>query len=451
MRVRRTLLPERREERGQTIIFVALALVSLLAMAALAIDIVTLYVAKSEAQRAADAAALAGATAFVSAGATTYPPSTPVIGSSLDTLARAMANSFISASLAQNNVSGSPPQLVGTTIDSTTYPGNPHITVTVQQTNLPTFFARIWGTTSSSVQATATAEAYNSSSAQNSIGSYIPVSARCVKPILVLNRDPSGNIFVSTSSGSVNQPALPTGYVGDEVSFSSACGNTAGSCNNPAAPNSGTVYYVPAAIPAGSSSSGANGSYNSAVCPGDCQNLGGSSYQQSIACCDTTPYNFNQCGVSAPNLYYDLNNNPDIPTVQTQNGLQCVVHTSGGAADLPPDVLTVGTYPTDPFHITPGTYTRTALGVGANTYLSTSDSIVTLPIIDTGILSVTGPTVRVLGFLQVFIANVPSTITGGADFDAFILNVVGCGNVATSGTISGGGVSAVPVRLITPP
>ena len=50
----------RRSERGQTIILVAVALVSLLAMAALAIDVTTLYVARGEMQCAADAAALAG-------------------------------------------------------------------------------------------------------------------------------------------------------------------------------------------------------------------------------------------------------------------------------------------------------------------------------------------------------------------------------------------------------
>ena len=58
-------------ERGQTIILVAISLVSLLAMAALAIDVVTLYVARGEIQRAADAAALAGAHAIADSGATT--------------------------------------------------------------------------------------------------------------------------------------------------------------------------------------------------------------------------------------------------------------------------------------------------------------------------------------------------------------------------------------------
>jgi uncharacterized membrane protein len=58
---------QRSHERGQTMIFVAISIVSLLALAALAIDIVTLYVARTEIQRAADAAALAGAKESVSA------------------------------------------------------------------------------------------------------------------------------------------------------------------------------------------------------------------------------------------------------------------------------------------------------------------------------------------------------------------------------------------------
>jgi uncharacterized membrane protein len=52
---------------------VAVSLVALLGMAALAIDVVTLYVARSEMQRAADAAALAGAKAFVDSGITSDP------------------------------------------------------------------------------------------------------------------------------------------------------------------------------------------------------------------------------------------------------------------------------------------------------------------------------------------------------------------------------------------
>ena len=63
----------RKQERGVTILLVAVCLAALLAMAALAIDVVTLYVARTEAQRAADAAALAGARMIAGSGYTSSP------------------------------------------------------------------------------------------------------------------------------------------------------------------------------------------------------------------------------------------------------------------------------------------------------------------------------------------------------------------------------------------
>lgn len=428
-------------------------------MAALAIDVVTLYVAKSEAQRAADAAAIAGATAFVNSGATSAAPSDPLNTS----LAPTMANSFIAASLAQNNVSGSPPTLLSSTFDSTTYPGNPHVTVTVQQANLPTFFSRIWGKTSASVQATATAEAYNSSAAQagSAGGTYIPPAPKCVKPMLVANLDPTHTTptnpqFVSMIDGSVTatyntsyNPGLPNkgGFIGEPISLTSGCKTiTNGSCT-PGGVKMAAGTYLPEAVPAGSTTSGSNGSYNSTVCPGDCSNLGGTPYQQSIACCDTTTYNFTQCSASTNTYaYYDSSNNPDYPP-QTNNGLQCVIHTS--TAGYAPDTLTLpATFPNDPFQIQPGTYTQTALGVGATTYLSTSDSIITVPLINPNL---TGSNqVTVVGFLQIFV-NATNAPPNTPDLSGVVLNVIGCGNAATAGAISGGGVSPVPVRLITPP
>ena len=56
-----------RNERGVTLLLVAVAMFTILAMAALAIDVVTLYVGRAEAQTAADAAAMAGAKFLVEA------------------------------------------------------------------------------------------------------------------------------------------------------------------------------------------------------------------------------------------------------------------------------------------------------------------------------------------------------------------------------------------------
>jgi len=125
------------QERGQTILLVAVAIVSILAMAALAIDVVTLYVAHAEMQRAADGAALAAATAFVNSGVTSDPTST-----TRQSLASEMATALVNSTIQQNNVGGVQPALVGTPTPDFTRAGNPQITVTLQRTDLPTFFAR---------------------------------------------------------------------------------------------------------------------------------------------------------------------------------------------------------------------------------------------------------------------------------------------------------------------
>lgn len=105
----------RKNERGITIVLVAFSLLALLGMAALAIDVSTLYVAHGEAQRAADAAALAGARMFAASGYTsvsTPAPSTPAAAdvclTSATPGADAAANRQAEAAAAQNLVAGQP-------------------------------------------------------------------------------------------------------------------------------------------------------------------------------------------------------------------------------------------------------------------------------------------------------------------------------------------------------
>src|SRR5580692_4227707 len=99
------LVQGRRGERGQTIVLVAISILSLLAMASLAVDLVTLYVAKGQIQHAADAAALAGAKAFVDSGLTSNSPAS----ANLQTLATTMATQYINTSLPNNLVAGIAP------------------------------------------------------------------------------------------------------------------------------------------------------------------------------------------------------------------------------------------------------------------------------------------------------------------------------------------------------
>src|SRR6266536_3478894 len=69
----RSACRSRRGERGVTMVLVAIAMVSIIAMAALSIDVVTLYLAREEAQRAADAGALAAARFLSISGVTGDP------------------------------------------------------------------------------------------------------------------------------------------------------------------------------------------------------------------------------------------------------------------------------------------------------------------------------------------------------------------------------------------
>ena len=73
---------------------------------------------------------------------------------------------------------------------SPTFPVNPKVTVTVQNANLPTFFARIWSRAALTVRATATAEAFKPSNLSGIGGAVVPIAPRCVNPFLIPNCDP---------------------------------------------------------------------------------------------------------------------------------------------------------------------------------------------------------------------------------------------------------------------
>src|ERR1017187_7911576 len=126
---RRMLKPRRRGQEGQTLVLVAISLFVLIAMAALAIDVTTLYAARGEMQRAADAAALAGAKAFVDSGVTTAPADP-----NLQILAQTIANGYITALLPQNTVGGA--TLPAPTVTFGGTQGNPQITVTFKRTDV---------------------------------------------------------------------------------------------------------------------------------------------------------------------------------------------------------------------------------------------------------------------------------------------------------------------------
>ena len=100
---RRNQLPPRHGERGVTMILVVLAMLSMLGIVALAIDVITLYSARSETQRAADSAALVAAKMLVDAGVTGDPGN-----AALQTTAQTIATTAAKDVAKQSVIAGRP-------------------------------------------------------------------------------------------------------------------------------------------------------------------------------------------------------------------------------------------------------------------------------------------------------------------------------------------------------
>jgi Putative Flp pilus-assembly TadE/G-like len=421
MRYRR-ISRKQSQERGQTIALVALTIVTLLAMAALAIDVVTLYVAKGEVQRAADAAALVAAKAFVDSGVTSDPANT-----SLQTLAQNMANAGINAILPQNKVAGAAPILANAPgFDFTTHPGNPQVAVTLQRTGLPIFFARIWRSAAASVTASAKAEAYNPSNSQTTTGNFIPVTLKNIKPMLIANQDPSGNPFVNTTTG-----AVATGETNKEITLTPGCqpgGGGPGVLCVVTGMTLAQVQFWPAIVNSGSAT----------LCP-SCE--GSSDFEQSIECGESqlkataSPYS---CGGTVTNAYVNTAMTRGNVRSQGRAGIQCLIHEPSN------DTIDPATnFPSTPIQIIAGS------GPFSGHLVSSSQSIANFPIIDNSTAITIPPgDVKIIGFLQGFI----ETVTPGGSplqITVKILNIAGCGNNPGTTSVQAGGTSAIPVRLIS--
>jgi hypothetical protein len=441
---------QRHNERGQTIILVAISIVSLLAMAALAIDVVTLYVARSDIQRAADAAAVAGAKALADSGITTLLTTDPKFPT-VQAWAPNVANAQISAVLQNNLVAGTAPNLVSSPIDWSRQ-GNPHITVNLQRTNLPTFFSKIWGGSAASVTATATAEAYNPANLNPSTP-ITPIAPKSVKPWLVANADPTLTApkFVDTGTWVVD-----SGVIGQSFDLVSDCTGSVVPCalsrnppQFPAGSSTPQVQYVPATVIPNSAN----------VCPtsvGSCNSscLGASPYELSVECADANAYSYLNCGGGSANNTWDNTVNPGGAAGASATGAQCLIHATGPSSGTQQDTLNPTLWPGAPMQITGGT-----CSVAPTQLVTTSSSIVTIPIIDnTTALNSTGGPVTVVGFLQAFINQVDG-VPGGlgqppaGSINIYVLNIVGCSTPpnAANPVIGGSGTSPIPVRLITPP
>ncbi len=426
----------RKGERGVTIILVAIAMITLLAMAALAIDVVTLYVARTEAQRVAESAALAGAKMFVSSGYTSGQLG--AIGGSGGAVcggATGPANVQATQAANQNTIGGQPPTTVNVTCDFTV-PENPKLTVQVQRTGLPTFFSKIWGGgAANSVSATATAEAFNSSGSASSAN--VPIQVASVKPFLIANCDPTV----------VPPPACPPYFV--DATYVAA--NQANYLN-------GTLFTF---APGGSGIGLAAAQYwvadmptQATTCPstaGSCLNAGGGGIYDNIACANPAPL---ACGTGLQLTIDQFSGSGPVNT-EVSGATQCLTHATGPGLSQGQDTFTPGGIGA-PVTISPGTANPnpTFASQAGTINISRSDSVITVPIFTwvsnpcpfgVGVAcSGATATLNIVGFLQLGIQSVDTL----GNIQAYILNVASCNPGAGANPVSGNGVAPVPVRLI---
>ncbi len=465
IRCPRAKVDPRSDERGFTMALVTVALVAIIGMAALSIDIGTLYQAKAEAQRSADAAALAAARVISMSGITGDPTSGSGDGSWAAICGGTSSPAtLIATNVAQQNLIAGvavPSAAVTVTYGAgkaggaakdcstlgTDFGVNPTATVTVTGSNLPIFFARVFSLfpgvsySGTNVSATATAEVFNSSNSGSVAGKMVPVQPRCVKPWIVPNSDPGnpGNPFVSTATGSIQHEGISQfgrGVIGENFSLVADCSVGGGNCHgrnlidNPPRVTGGSLQYIPALV-----------SGNPGAVPSCSPSTG---YQAAIAGCDqSTVY---ACGT--PNGgQVDLNENPVNPglfTGDTSTAVACLTQaapTYSGA-----DSIATASYP---FQILAGPgnpLVQQGLDKSGDV-ITTSNSIVSIPIYDSsGGALPRGhePQVTIVGLLQAFIS-----IDGFGNLTATVMNVAGCSNDAMAQSLYG--TSPVPVRLITPP
>jgi Putative Flp pilus-assembly TadE/G-like len=149
-------------QRGMTLMVVCLLLIAFLGIAALCIDLGVLYTARTSAQHAADAAALAGAFTFVNSPNATQPDT-----AQQQAIAVAGTNRILGQSVAITS---------GDVVVDTT---KRQVTVTVSRlgsSGVNTFFGKALGMSQVPVQAQAMAQASASAGA-----------TRCIKPVYVPN------------------------------------------------------------------------------------------------------------------------------------------------------------------------------------------------------------------------------------------------------------------------
>jgi Putative Flp pilus-assembly TadE/G-like len=468
------LSAKRRNNRGATLAIIAGGMVLFLTCAGLAIDLVGAYVARNEAQRIADAAALAGASIFQSQGCATAGGCTA--GGPQEALATTQAN----AVAGQNFIFGTAPTVAKPVFS---YPGpyEPQITVTVSGT-APSFFCKAFNSTFANgipVSAFATAEAYSP------IGGAAAVGTSCVKPLLVPNCDPGHPVVGSNTNANPNCPTVS--------------GNTCTATS----PDCMSYFFYPPGSTAGTPGAIVNNfnsmcSWNTAThtCavgtsavgePWQLHDNAGPSQWYSLQFAGESKNNFKQalqsCAFQVVACNDPMNALNGAAVGPTDQGVEGLINASGDGINQGQDSICDPAIPgsncpssTTPFYITGGSGNLNGMAGKTFQALSSSSSVASVAVYD-GCVSGTGPgtgtacaplgncqgngcPIKVEGFMTVFFvdaegpngnAQVPSYVVATPkSVDVIIMQVGGCGTTKTTGppVVEEGGGTFVPIRLI---
>ena len=159
-------------ERGATIALVAVSLTALMGMGALAVDLSMLMKARGEAQRAADASALAGASAFL-----TQKPLDGVDSARVRAI-RQVGRNYVNGRMVDTmsqatSVTGTRSVTTMNEAVVVVIPDSEKVRAIVRRTNIPTFFGRVLGFAGIPVSAKAAAVAANAG------------AGKCIKPFAI--------------------------------------------------------------------------------------------------------------------------------------------------------------------------------------------------------------------------------------------------------------------------
>ena len=443
------------QDSGVSILIIAVSMIFILGMAGLGIDLASLYVGRNQAQRAADAAALAGAQILAK-------DCTSAAGGTISQACQTLARQQAIAMGNQNTIAGISPNIQGSDVTFLSVSSNdPQIRVvaardTAHGNPMPTFFVKIFGIDQANVSATAVAEAYNPTGGPQS------TSAKCLKPWLMPNCD-WGHLYTGAYAVGPQNPACIDANNKLHPQFIMAPPGTTQltpALSEPVLPQSdtqGELLTVKSSDPSLASAPSqfypvflpnnpgtAPSCPSCALQPGGGGPQAGSLYSENISCCNQTPIT---CGSQT---LQPITGNMVGPTA---NGIDCLIHQQGGSGQ---DIFstTPNTSAGTPWTITGGQDNPYNL---AGQTITSSDSMVTVPLYDGHTLCPGGSCpsqvdTTVLGYLQLFIQGEQH-----GNVSAYVMSVVGCPSSGSTTSGSGGpstgpvaasGGTPIAVRLI---